>query len=166
MSPSPGRVGLPSACPVELRQEEAPSSYNYRRLISHFWRLVVTSGTRPLRAIAVAGVMVALSGLLVGAYLLAQRISGAIDVPGWTSVIIAMLVLVGGLYVAVAVVAEYVGQAVRNTVGRPVYVRVDAPVGRPLYVLHSHMRAAGEVGEARPGSAEVGRAGDVGQVPS
>ena len=43
--------------------------------------------------------------------------------------IVALLVLLGGLYIAVAVVAEYVGQAVRNTVGRPVYVRVDAAGG-------------------------------------
>ena len=55
--------GTPSACPVQLRQESVPSAYSYRRLLSHFWRLVVSSGTRPLRAIAAAGLLVAVSGL-------------------------------------------------------------------------------------------------------
>jgi hypothetical protein len=134
--------GPPSACPVQLRQEAAPSSYNYRRLLSHFWRMIVSSGTRPLRFIAAAGVVIAVTGLVVGAWLIVERIRGAIPVPGWTSVVIALLVLLGGLYIAVAVVAEYVGQAVRNTVGRPVYVRVDPPQARALHVLSRSLMAA------------------------
>jgi polyisoprenyl-phosphate glycosyltransferase len=142
--------GPPSACPVRLRQESAPSAYNFRRLLSHFWRMIVSSGTRPLRVIAAAGVVIALTGLAVGAWLVVERIRGDIPVPGWTSVVIALLVLLGGLYVAVAVVAEYVGQAVRNTVGRPVYVRVDPPEARALHVL---ARALGEaVGAGAAGS--------------
>jgi hypothetical protein len=146
--------GTPSACPVQLRAEGSPSSYNYRKLMSHFWRLVVSSGTRPLRMIAALGLLVAVSGLVAGAYLLGLRISGAIDVPGWTSAVVLMLVLLGGLYICVAVVAEYVGQAVRNTVGRPVYVRADPPEGRALHVLHAHVVA--RVG-AGAGAAEGGR---------
>ncbi len=142
--------GPPSACPVELRQEGAPSAYNYRRLLSHFWRMIVSSGTRPLRFIAAAGVVIALTGLVVGAWVIVERIRGAIPVQGWTSVVIALLVLLGGLYVAVAVVAEYVGQAVRNTVGRPVYVRADPPVARALHVLS---RSLGEEID-RPGGAD------------
>ena len=146
--------GPPSACPVTLRQEAAPSSYNYRRLLSHFWRMIVSSGTRPLRFIAAAGVVIALTGLVVGAWLIVERIRGDIPVPGWTSVVIALLVLLGGLYVAVAVVAEYVGQAVRNTVGRPVYVRVDPPGARALHVLSRALGATGAAG----GAGELGPA--------
>jgi hypothetical protein len=74
-------------------------------------------------------------------------------------------VLLGGLFIAVAVVAEYVGQAVRNTVGRPVYVRVDAPDARALHVLHTHLLAADEV-DAREVVAASGveTAGDRGRV--
>jgi glycosyltransferase involved in cell wall biosynthesis len=156
--------GTPSACPVELRQESVPSSYSYRKLLSHFWRLVVSSGTRPLRAIAAAGILVAVSGLLVGGYFVGLRLTGGIVEPGWTSVMVVLLVLLGGLFIAVAVVAEYVGQAVRNTVGRPVYVRVDAPDARALHVLHTHLLAADEVGadEASEEGA-VGVAGESGQ---
>lgn len=138
--------GTPSTCPVELRVETIPSSYTFRRLVSHFWRLVVSSGTRPLRAIAAAGVVVALAGMLVGAYVIVQRLNGQVVEPGWSSVIIALLVLLGGLYIAVAVVAEYVGQAVRNTIGRPVYVRVDPPEGRALHVLRRYLLESDEVG--------------------
>jgi hypothetical protein len=70
-------------------------------------------------------------------------------------------VLLGGLFIAVAVVAEYVGQAVRNTVGRPVYVRVDAPEARALHVLHTHLVAAGQAGAG----GDPGEAHGAGPVP-
>lgn len=87
-----------------------------------------------------------MAGLLVGAYVIVQRLNGQVVEQGWSSVIIALLVLLGGLYIAVAVVAEYVGQAVRNTIGRPVYVRVDPPQGRALHVLRRYLLESDDVG--------------------
>ena len=53
-------VERPATCPVEMRVEGGRrSGYDLRRLLSHFWRLVLTSGTRPLRAISLVGSMLA-----------------------------------------------------------------------------------------------------------
>ena len=42
-----------ATCPVAMREEaRRPSGYSLRRLSSHFWRMVLTSGTRPLRLVA------------------------------------------------------------------------------------------------------------------
>lgn len=127
--------GRATSCPVRMRAEATTSSYNLHRLASHFWRMVLSTGTRPLRTAALAGVGVTLAGLVFGLFTVQQRIAGNIPVPGWTSVIITMLVLVGGLYIMLAVVAEYLGQTVRNTAGRPVYVRADPPEMRALFQL-------------------------------
>lgn len=140
-----GRAGT---CPVELRKEPIDSSYNFRRLLSHFWRQVLSSGTRPLRAIAAAGLVVALMGCLIGAYVIARRLSGTPIEPGWASVFVSLLILVGGLFVAVAVLAEYVGQAVRNTIGRPVYVRTDPPEARALHELRRHLLGSEGAGQS------------------
>ena len=43
-------------CPMPMRDEGArPSGYDARRLLSHFWRLVLSSGTRPLRWVSALG---------------------------------------------------------------------------------------------------------------
>ena len=63
-SPSAGwRTGSPT-CPVELRDEgrTAASGYSYRRLLSHFWRMVLSSGTKGLRMVSVFGVVAAVLG--------------------------------------------------------------------------------------------------------
>src|SRR3954454_19940278 len=43
-------AGAPATAPVELRAEvERRSGYSTRTLMSHFWRMVLTGGTRALR---------------------------------------------------------------------------------------------------------------------
>ena len=47
-------VGRATSLPVDVRGGAGrPSGYDLPKLASHFWRMVLTSGTRPLRAIAV-----------------------------------------------------------------------------------------------------------------
>jgi undecaprenyl-phosphate 4-deoxy-4-formamido-L-arabinose transferase len=129
--------GDAAICPLPMREElNAESSYDFRALIRHFWRMVVSTGTRPLRLIALGGV--------VAAIVLQRRLSGAFPAPGWTSVMVALLILVGGLFISLAVVAEYVGFAVRNTIGKPLYVTADHIDGRVLWTLQAALR------EARP----------------
>jgi polyisoprenyl-phosphate glycosyltransferase len=129
--------GEPASCPMPMRDELGRSSYRMRQLLSHFWRMVLSTGTRPLRLIAVAGVGVALAGIGVAAFVVEQRVTGALHTPGWTSVMLAMLILDGGLLITLAVVAEYVGFAVRNSIGKPLYVKAEHAEVRALWALQA-----------------------------
>ncbi|MGH3588076.1 MAG: glycosyltransferase, partial [Pseudonocardia sp.] len=103
-------AGNVTTTPVELRQEgDRPSGYSTRSLASHFWRMVLTSGTRLLRFVSVIGALFALIGLLTAVGLVANRIFGGALPPGWTSVMVLVLLGVGGLLLAVGIVAEYLG---------------------------------------------------------
>ncbi len=137
--------GDAAICPLPMREEHAESSYRFRALLGHFWRMVVSTGTRPLRAIAFGGVVVALVGLVIAAIVLQRRISGAFPTPGWTSVMVALLILMGGLFTSLAVVAEYVGFAVRNTIGKPLYVTAEHADARVLWRLQAALEDAARV---------------------
>lgn len=122
-----------STCPVELRHDaERASGYRSRTLMAHFMRLVVSSGTRPLRAVAVTGFTASMVGFLVSAYLIYARIVNDIRVEGWTSVTVALLILSGAVLTALGVIAEYLGVAVRVAMGRPPYLIVRDPHDGPL----------------------------------
>jgi polyisoprenyl-phosphate glycosyltransferase len=105
--------------------------------MSHFWRMVLSTGTRPLRLIATGGVVMAFVGVIAAIFVIEQRLSGAFRAPGWTSVMVALLIVGGGLFVALAVVAEYVGFAVRNSIGKPLYVKAENPEARALWALQA-----------------------------
>lgn len=122
-------------CPVTLRPERGTrSGYSPRRLVSHFWRLVLTSGTRPLRLVALFGALLSLIAIAVLAYVLWQRFVAEVQssVPGWTSVMVVILVTSGGTLFSLGIVAEYLGIAVKTAMGKPLYLVVTDLAAGPL----------------------------------
>lgn len=110
----------------EIRGEEQDSGYHLRSLISHFRRLVLTSGTRPLRAIALLGIVATLGGVAIAGLLVALRIFGDVQAQGWTSVMIAISVFSGLIMMALGIVAEYLSVAVTMAAGRPLYMTTSS----------------------------------------
>src|SRR5690606_1129492 len=93
-------AGKAAICPVAVRSEgDRPSGYSTRRLLSHFWRLVITSGTRPLRLASAIGLVMAVVGFILALVLAVGRLLDMITVDGWTSVIVVLLVGTGTILV-------------------------------------------------------------------
>ena len=126
--------GAVTTAPVTLRSEGGrPSGYRFRTLLSHYWRMILTGGTRLLRFVSLLGVLMAVAGFGLAALLVVARLTRTIPVAGWTSVMVAMLMGIGTVLFALGVVAEFVGVAVNMALGRPLYLivtdRADGPHG-------------------------------------
>lgn len=124
-----------TSSPVTLRDEGGRASgYRLRSLLSHYWRMVLTGGTRLLRIVSFSGALLAIFGLLMAVVVIILRLAGQIPVAGWASVMVVLLVTSGGLMFALGVVAEYIGVIVKATMGKPLYLvtgdRADGPHGR------------------------------------
>jgi glycosyltransferase involved in cell wall biosynthesis len=125
--------GEPALCPVTLRDEgERRSGYSVRRLLSHFWRLVLSSGTRGLRMVSVLGVIFASVGVLYTIYLLISHVTTKAGPEGWTSTMVVVLLSTGAVLFSLGVIAEYVGVAVSMAMGKPLYLIVGDPADGPL----------------------------------
>jgi hypothetical protein len=130
-----GDAGL---CPMKMRAEGSKSAYNYRRLIGHLWRMVLSSGTRPLRLIAAFGVLVGIGGIGLAAFVIQRRLTGAYaSTPGWASEIVTLLMLFAVLFITVATLAEYLSFAAGNSIGKPLYVVADPANLRALWRLQA-----------------------------
>jgi undecaprenyl-phosphate 4-deoxy-4-formamido-L-arabinose transferase len=126
-----GRTAL---CPVQFRRgADRPSGYSYRKLLSHFWQLVITMGPRPLRLVSFTGVVAGFAGVVLALVILVEKLAGHVDVPGWTSLTVIVLLIGGTNLLAVGVVAEYVGAAVRMAMGKPLYLITSDPSTSPLH---------------------------------
>jgi undecaprenyl-phosphate 4-deoxy-4-formamido-L-arabinose transferase len=114
--------------PVSLRPERrGESGYSYRSLAGHFWRMVLTSGTRGLRVVSILGVLFAVVGIIVAIVLFVQRSTGG-DLPaGWTSLVVVALLSSGAILFSLGIIAEYLGVAVNMAMGKPLYVVIDDP---------------------------------------
>lgn len=117
-----------STCDVELRQEiSRHSGYNFRQLLSHFWRLVLNSGTRPLRIVSVTGIGVFVGGVVMAIGVAVGKLAYDYPVSGWASVFVLLLLLGGINMLVLGILAEYLGIVVRSAIGKPLYVVVGDP---------------------------------------
>jgi undecaprenyl-phosphate 4-deoxy-4-formamido-L-arabinose transferase len=126
-----GRI---ETCPVTFRREyDRPSGYSYRSLLSHFWQLVVSAGTRPLRLVSLVGAAVTVAGLIFALVLIIGHASGNISLAGYTSIMVVLLLLGGAILFSLGIIAEYVGAAVRMAMGKPLYLITSDPGTGPLH---------------------------------
>ena len=115
-------------CPVLLRQERGRrSGYTYKRLFAHMWRMLLTSGTKPLRLISVLGGLAVVLGLAISGFALFEKLTTHVPVQGWTSLTILVCLFSGVILFALGVIAEYVGVTLRMAMGRPLYLIVSKP---------------------------------------
>ena len=122
-----------AACPVALRAEgDRVSGYSYRRLLSHFWRLVLSTGTRGLRLVSILGVLFGALGAVLALLLVIARLTNNIAVQGWTSVMVVLMLGIGAILFSLGVVAEYLGVAVNMAMGKPPYLIVSDPAAGAL----------------------------------
>ena len=121
-------VARGAQCPVLLRTERGRSSgYSYRKLAHHFWQLVLTSGTRPLRLVAFMGIASVLLAAAVSAYAVWGKLTGLVEVPGWASLLIVVSLFSGLTLFSLGVLAEYIGIAVTLALGKPLYLITSLP---------------------------------------
>ncbi|MCZ4276271.1 glycosyltransferase [Rhodococcoides yunnanense] len=136
-------AGEVTTSPVELREEQGRrSGYNLRTLLSHFWRMVLSSGTKGLRMVSIIGVAFAVLGLALVLWVLASYLLFDLgsEVRGWASTMVILLFGFGATLFSLGVVAEYVGVNVKTAMGKPPYLIVADPADGPL----------GRTGKANP----------------
>ena len=120
-----GRIGH---CPLRLRSEmDRPSGYTYWKLLAHFWNLIFTTGTRPLRLITLMGFGSVIFAALIAAYALYGKLYGGAPVQGWASLLIVVSFFSGCILTALGVIAEYLVVTMGIVMGKPLYVVTTKP---------------------------------------
>ena len=123
-----GRIGQ---CPVHLRAEYRPSGYSLSKLLAHFWRLIFTTGTRPLRLITISGFISLGVAIIISAYAIWGKITYNSQVQGWASLVIVVAFFSGAMLTALGVIAEYMAVTMGIAMGKPLYVVSSKPNPAP-----------------------------------
>jgi glycosyltransferase involved in cell wall biosynthesis len=98
------------------------TKFNYWKL----WTLAIdgitSASTIPLRIWSYLGALVALGALAFAGFIVIRTLTTGIDVPGYASLMVAILFLGGLQLLSLGVLGEYVGRILTETKGRPLYV--------------------------------------------
>lgn len=121
-------VAKVTSCPVTMRQEGRPQGgYNLGRLFSHFGRLVVSSGTKPLVFVTGTGITFVVLGALAAMWVAYNALVSSLPVNGWASMFVALMVVGGAVMMSLGIIAQYIGAATNMSLGKPLYVVIRDP---------------------------------------
>jgi len=114
------RIGC---CPVFLRPtDRRVSGYTYSSLIGHFWSMLLTSGTRPLRLITLLGFFSISIAFLLSLTALYSKLTSSVEVQGWASLVIIVSFFAGCILISLGMIAEYLAVSIGIAMGKPLYV--------------------------------------------
>jgi polyisoprenyl-phosphate glycosyltransferase len=116
------------------------SKYTFRRMLRFAWDAVVGFSALPLRIASVLGLIVSMLGGLYAIYVMGVNLFTDDTVPGWTSVVVAVLVLGGVQLACIGIIGQYLGRMYEEIKGRPLFIVWEDTAGPQAGRPHMHGR--------------------------
>ena len=98
------------------------SKWNFSKRLKLFFDSLISFSYIPLRLMSFIGSLLALTGLLYGIFVFVKRFQGIIDIEGFSSLMIVMLLIGGFQMCMMGILGEYLWRTYDETRKRPKYV--------------------------------------------
>lgn len=110
---------------IPFRVEERHSgrtTFNFRRLTRLAIMGMVAFSELPLRISAIVGLVISIISIIYGTYEAIRALCFGSDLPGWTTLVVAITFLNGIQLMAIGVLGEYIARIFNEVKGRPNYI--------------------------------------------
>jgi glycosyltransferase involved in cell wall biosynthesis len=120
-------------------REHGATSWNLWTLIGLSIEGLTSFSVAPLRVASLLGVLLALTALFFGSWIVLETLLYGKDVPGYPSLVVSVMVIGGVQLILIGVLGEYIGKLLSEIKSRPVY-----------FVAEHSVKRASESAKARP----------------
>ena len=110
---------------VREKRSAGVSKWNYWKLWNFALDGITASTTFPLRVWTYLGGLLSLSGMFYAFYIILRTIIRGIDVPGYASLLVFILLLGGIQMIILGIIGEYIGRIFIEVKNRPIYIVED-----------------------------------------
>lgn len=118
--------------PVEHAPRYAgKTKYDFRKMVKLSVDSVTAFSAKPLFLMMYLGMIISLTAVALGTYIVLRRVFGNFSIVGWASIMAAVSFFSGIILMALGIVGQYVGRIYEEQKGRPMYVlqtRLDTAV--------------------------------------
>ena len=98
------------------------SGYTLTRMLKLSLDRIFSYSLLPIRLASVLGIILGVISMLMAIYFTIQKLFLMRVVPGWTSIVVIMLFLLGMNFIFIGIIGEYLGRIYIETKNRPKYV--------------------------------------------
>ena len=114
--------------PYEVcEREHGQSKWNVIGLVKYALEGIIAFSTAPLKLATLIGFISSISAILYLIFVIVQKLSFGIDVPGYTTIIVLILFLGGLVLFCLGIIGEYLAK---------IYVQIK---NRPIYIEKTHL---------------------------
>jgi len=93
-----------------VRRKHNKSGYNSFRLLSIFFNIMIYYSSIPLKMMVYSGLVVSFFTFIIGIFYIIKRLFFNVSVPGYTSLIVAILFSTGIILLSLGVIGEYLSR--------------------------------------------------------
>jgi len=131
------------------------SGWSYYRLVNFAIDGLTSFSIAPLRIASLAGLLVSLLGFSYAAFLIARTLMFGVDVPGYASVMVAIMVIGGVQLGCLGVIGEYLGRLYMEAKARPIYIVADVISATDLKETQTRPGQSEPRPGAKPGAGRI-----------
>ena len=114
-----------STCSLNLKRHKrhsGKSSYTIPKLLSMALDICLAYSDKPLKLAVLVGFSLSSLSVITGIYFIFLQLSGSLEVPGWTSIIVSVYFLGGLILSSIGLLGHYVGRIFTEVKNRPLYL--------------------------------------------
>jgi len=101
------------------------TKWSFRKLMNYAIEGIIGFSTRPLRLSMYLGILTAVAAVIYLIVVVMQKLLVGIDVPGYASIIVLILLLGAMQLMCIGIIGEYVGKTFEQSKQRPIYIAKD-----------------------------------------
>ena len=107
---------------VACERVAGTSKWNFWKLLNYAIDGIIGYSTKPLRIATFLGGLTSCAALIYLVVVLLEKIIRGIDIPGYATIIVLILLLGGVQLFCIGIIGEYVGRTFEQSKDRPVYI--------------------------------------------
>jgi len=107
---------------IACERAAGTTKWNFRKLLNYAIEGIIGFSTKPLRLAAYLGSFTAAAAVLYLIVVILQKLFIGIDIPGYATVIVLILLLGSMQLFCIGIIGEYVGKTFEQSKQRPVYI--------------------------------------------
>ena len=107
---------------VACERAAGTTKWNFRKLMNYAIDGIIGFSTRPLRFATYMGGLTSVAAMIYLIVVVLQKLIVGIDVPGYASIIVLILLLGSMQLFCIGIIGEYVGKIFQQSKNRPIYI--------------------------------------------
>ncbi len=107
------------------KRTKGATKWSFRKLCNYAIEGIIGFSTRPLRLATYLGSLTAFAAMIYLIVVVLQKLIVGIDVPGYATIIVLILLLGAMQLICIGIIGEYVGKTFEQSKNRPIYIEKE-----------------------------------------